>query len=242
MIWYNPVIAGDLDLPTEQEVYAKHALEYEALVSREDYQGNIPKAILDIVPLADLEVLDAGAGTGRLACLLQPHVRRVIACDLSPHMLGITRDKLRLGPNNWAVAAADHRRLPLLAGSIDLMVSGWSVSYVTVWYPGKWRAEAEAWLAEARRILRPGGTIILFESLGTGNEAPQRLPHLENFYGWLDEKGFQNKWIRTDYRFESPEAAAQIAGFFFGEEMKTKIESGRMTILPECTGIWWLRD
>ncbi len=230
-------------MPSEREVYAKHGLEYEALVSREDYRGNILKAIRDITPLGDLDVLDAGAGTGRLACLLQPHIRRVIACDLSPHMLGITRDKLRgMGGQNWAVAAADHRRLPLLAGSIDLMVSGWSVSYVTVWYPDRWRAVAEAWLAEARRVLRRGGAIILLESLGTGNETPQRLPHLDNFYGWLDEKRFRNKWIRTDYRFESPEAAAEIAGFFFGKELKRKIESGRMTILPECTGVWWLRD
>jgi ubiquinone/menaquinone biosynthesis C-methylase UbiE len=229
-------------LPTEQEVYAKHAVEYEALVSHEDYQGNILKAIRSIVPLRDVDVIDVGSGTGRLACLLQPYVRRVLACDLSPHMLGVARAKLRLaGRDNWGVAAADHRRLPLPAASLDLLVSGWSVSYVTVWYPDRWRAEAEAWLAEARRVLKREAQIILFESLGTGNETPQRLPHLENFYGWLDGKGFQNEWIRTDYQFESPEAAGEISGFFFGEEMKAKILSGQMTILPECTGVWWLR-
>ncbi len=228
-------------MPSEQEVYEKHAVEYEALVSREDYQGNILKAMREITPLEGVEALDIGAGTGRLACMLQPHVGRVIACDLSPHMLGIARQKLSRGTGDWAVAAADHRRLPLLSRSADLLVSGWSVSYVTVWYPDRWRTEAEDWLAEARRVLRIGGYIILFESLGTGNERPQRLPHLENFYGWLDERGFRNKWIRTDYRFESPESAAEIAGFFFGEEMNRKIKQGGLTILPECTGVWWLR-
>lgn len=229
-------------MPTEQEVYAKHAVEYEALVSREDYQGNILKTIREITPLAHLDVLDAGAGTGRLACLLQPHVRRVIACDLSRHMLGITREKLRAaGGGDWVVATADHQHLPLIADSVDLIVSGWSVSYVTVWHPDQWRTQAEAWLVEARRVLKPGGRIILFESLGSGNETPQRLPHLENFYGWLDEKGFQDRWIRTDYRFESPESAAELAGFFFGKEMERKIESEGMTILPECTGVWWMR-
>ncbi len=227
-------------MPSEQEVYEKHAVEYEALVSREDYQGNILKAMREITPLEGVEALDIGAGTGRLACMLQPHVGRVIACDLSPHMLGIARQKLSRGTGDWAVAAADHRRLPLLSRSADLLVSGWSVSYVTVWYPDRWRTEAEDWLAEARRVLRIGGYIILFESLGTGNERPQRLPHLKNFYGWLDERGFRNKWIRTDYRFESPESAAEIAGFFFGEEMNRKIKQGGLTILPECTGVWWL--
>ncbi len=28
-------------MPSEKEVYTSHAIEYEALVSREDYQGNI---------------------------------------------------------------------------------------------------------------------------------------------------------------------------------------------------------
>ncbi len=225
----------------EKEIYEKHALEYEALVSREDHQGNILKAIREITPLENLDVVDSGAGTGRLACLLQPHVRHVTACDLSPHMLETARAKLSAGGlRNWCVAAADHRHLPLAAQSSDLLVSGWSVSYVAVWYPERWREELEDWLAEARRILRRGGHIVLLESLGTGDETPRRLPHLENFYLWLDEQGFQNEWIRTDYRFESPEAAAEIAGFFFGEEMKPKIKSGEMTILPECTGVWWL--
>ncbi len=227
-------------MPTEKEVYAKHANEYEELVSREDYQGNILRAIQQITALDGLDVLDLGAGTGRLACLLAPLVRTVLAFDLSVHMLGIAREKLwRLPEGNWLAAASDHRYLPLAPQSTDLIVSGWSVSYITVWHPDRWRLEVDVWLAEARRVLRSGGGIILFESLGTGNESPQRLPHLENFYGWLDEMGFQNKWIRTDYRFESPEIAGEVAGFFFGEEMREKIRREQMTILPECTGVWW---
>jgi len=242
-------------MPTEKEVYANHAVEYEALVSREDYQGNILKAIEEMILLDGLDVLDLGAGTGRLACLLAPSVRTMLAFDLSPHMLGIARDKMlavssrrftrdastRSARRNWLAAASDHRFLPLTARAADLIVSGWSVSYVTVWSPLRWREEADDWLAEARRVLRPGGFIILFESLGTGNESPQRLAHLENFYGWLDEAGFKNNWIRTDYRFESPEVASEAAGFFFGDEMKARIKREQMTILPECTGVWWLK-
>ena len=55
------------------------------------------------------------------------------------------------------------------------------------------------------------------------------------------KKDFSNKWIRTDYRFESPEVAGEAAGFFFGDEMKERILRERMTILPECTGVWWLK-
>ena len=233
-------------MPDEKEVYEKHAIEYETLVSHEDYQGNILKSIREIVALDGLDVLDLGSGTGRLACLLAPYVQTIAAFDLSPHMLGITRDKLKLltkgtrSPTPWLAVASDHRFLPLAARSVDLIISGWSVSYLTVWYPESWQNQVDAWLAEARRVLRKNGTIILFESLGTGNESPQRLAHLENFYNWLDEIGFQNKCIRTDYQFESPEKASEIAGFFFGGEMKARILQDRMTILPVCTGVWWL--
>lgn len=229
-------------MPDEKEVYARHVREYEALVSREDYQGNILKAIQEIVGLNGLEVLDLGSGTGRLASLLIPYTGTLLALDLSPHMLGIARDKLRQSNfNNWLTAAADHRSLPLENHSADLIVSGWSVSYLTVWYPDHWRDEADAWLTEACRVLRKGGTIILFESLGTGNGSPQPLEHLENFYHWLDARGFSNKWIRTDYKFETPGIGSEIAGFFFGEEMKERILNEQITILPECTGIWWLK-
>ena len=226
----------------EKEVYEKHAVEYEALLSHEDVQGNILKSVQEILDPDGLDVLDLGTGTGRLACLLAPCVRTMLAFDLSPHMLGIAREKLSHLTHviKSVAAAADHRFLPLAANSVDLITSGWSVSYLTVWYPGHWQQAADAWWVEARRVLRDGGTIILFESLGTGCESPQRLAHLENFYNWLDDRGFRNKWIRTDYLFESPEEAGRIAGFFFGNDMKARILKERMTILPECTGVWWL--
>jgi ubiquinone/menaquinone biosynthesis C-methylase UbiE len=227
-------------LPTHKAIYAAHADEYEALVSREDYQGNILKAFEEIIPLAGLDVLDLGTGTGRLACLLAGRARSMLALDLSLHMLYIARDKLRRLPGgHWLAAAADHRRLPLRPASADLIVSGWSVSYLAVWHPASWRDEAAAWLSEVRRVLRPGGFSILLESLGTGNETPQRMPHLEDFYGWLAEKGFATKWIRTDYRFVSEEMADELVAFFFGDEMRGRIKRELQITLPECTGVWW---
>jgi ubiquinone/menaquinone biosynthesis C-methylase UbiE len=229
-------------MPTEKEVYSNHAQEYEALVSREDYQGNLLKAINEVIDPNGLVALDLGTGTGRFACMLVRYVSRMMAFDLSLSMLEVAHDRLtRLDQGNWLVAASDHRALPMPAHSVDLVVSGWSVSYLTVWNPDDWRAQAEAWLSEAKRVLRGGGSIILFESLGTGTEKPQRLPHLENFYAWLNEMGFRDNWIRTDYRFESPEAGSEITAFFFGEEMGNRVERERLTVLPECTGMWWLK-
>jgi hypothetical protein len=62
-----------------------------------------------------------------------------------------------------------------------------------------------------------------------------------NFYAWLEEMEFQHTWIRTDYRFNSVGEAATLSGFFFGEELAARIRRDGLTILPECTGLWWRR-
>ena len=88
-------------------------------------------------------------------------------------------------------------------------------------------------------LLRPGSLIVLLESLGTGHASPYYLPHLVNFYPWLDEVGFQNTWIRTDYKFESLVEAEDLSRFFFGDEMGYAVVKNNWVVLPECTGVWW---
>jgi len=226
----------------QRKIYQSEGDRYQALVSREDYQGNIPRAIDEIINVNGLDVLDLGAGTGRLTLLLAPRVNSIRAFDVSAEMLRVGRQRLiASGLSNWQVDVADHRQLPVLDHSVDLIVSGWSVAYLVVWNPKTWRTELETSMNEMKRVLKPNGQIILFESLGTGNDTPIQLAHLQNYYPWLDEAGFQHKWIRTDYQFESVEEAADLAGFFFGAEMADRIRQEGLVILPECTGVWWRR-
>lgn len=227
-------------MPTQEEIYKTEGEKYEVLIAREDYQGNILPALREIVPLEGRVVLDLGAGTGRFARLLAPCVSQIRAFDISDEMLRVCRGKfLAGGLSSWQVQVADHRELPVEAHSADLVVSGWSVSYLAVWNPDSWRIELEKWMGEMKRVLKPGSFIVLFESLGTGNDAPIHLDHLKDFYPWLDEMNFQNKWIRTDYEFESLEEAEYLPRFFFGDELAHKVTRGNRVILPECTGVWW---
>jgi ubiquinone/menaquinone biosynthesis C-methylase UbiE len=224
----------------QREIYQSEGERYEALVSREDYQGNIPHAIDEIIDAGGLDIIDLGAGTGRLTLILAPRAKSIQAFDVSAEMLRVCRKRLIVGGlSNWQVDVADHRHLPVEDHSVDLVVSGWSVSYLVVWNPEQPNQELDKWLVEMHRVLRKDGVIILFESLGTGNESPIRLEHVESTYQWLDDNGFQNKWIRTDYQFESLEEAVDLAGFFFGADMADRVRENRLVILPECTGVWW---
>ena len=226
----------------QRKIYQSDADRYEALISREDYQGNIMKVLKEIVNPDGLDILDLGAGTGRLTLMLAPRVKSIRAFDASAEMLRVCRERLLAsGLSNWGMDVADHRQLPVEDHSVDMVVSGWSVAYLAVWNPETWRDELEKWLGEMKRVLRRDSFIVLFKSLGTGNESPIKLEHLNEYYSWLDEVGFQNNWIRTDYRFKSIEEAADLAGFFFGEEMADQIREKRSVILPECTGVRWLK-
>ena len=99
------------------------------------------------------EVLDAGCGPGHTALAFAPRVARVVALDLSDAMLAEGR---RLAQErsipNVEFRRGDVEFLPFADASFDLVVSRYSAHH----WPHPQRA-----LAEFRRVLRPGGAVVL---------------------------------------------------------------------------------
>lgn len=228
-------------MPDLFEIYRSQPRKYEDLVSREDWSHNLLPAVQGICPLRGAEVVELGAGTGRLTRLLAREARFVWAFDASEAMLGVARELLQAdGRTNWTAAVADHRRLPVADRSADIVVGGWSVSAIfaaeKTTEPGIDQA-----LAEMRRVVRPGGRLLLIETLGTGFSAPHPPAFLQPYYDYLAARGFQATWIRTDYRFQDWAEARDLTEFFFGTEpLGALVEGEGGVILPECTGLWWL--
>ena len=222
-----------------KQVYQGEGEKYQHLIEREDYLGNLLPAIQDLTPVAGLDVIDLGSGTGRLALLFGQVARRIYAFDMSVHMLSVANRQIeRQKMNEWLVAAADHKAIPLPANSADLVLSGWSFCYLAVWEEEDWKSALREGLGEIKRVLRDEGSVILIESLGTGNMEPQPPDKLMPYFSSLEDYGFQRSWIRTDYRFRNLEEAYDLTSFFFGEEMLQNILPESKPILPECTGIW----
>lgn len=230
-------------MPDFQFIYQHQAAQYDRLVAREDYQHTILRALTQIRSMQGADIVELGAGTGRLTRLLAPTARSIILNDASKPMLDVARVKLKQLPaKNWEVAVSDHRALPLPDRCADVSIAGWTLSLLSGRsYPETWQREIDRAVRQMRRVLRPQGTLIILETLGTGSESPHPPTEaLAAYYSVLEnDYGFASTWIRTDYEFESVAEAEELTRFFFGAELADRVSRERLKILPECTGLWW---
>jgi ubiquinone/menaquinone biosynthesis C-methylase UbiE len=233
------------DFPVSDEfkdIYRHSAVAYDLLVAREDYRGNAIAALNEIRPLRGLRIVELGAGTGRLTRNLSVMAKHIAAFDIEPAMVTRARENMQAtGMTNWSVAVGGNLCMPVIANCADLVLEGWSFNHVMAWHPKDWRQRINGMLEEMERILKPGGTAILLETMGTGARRPKapnrRLEVLYQY--WQEECGFQYRWIRTDYRFASPAESLELMRGVFSKSLTNKWLAGGKIILPQCTGIWW---
>ncbi|MGB7341309.1 MAG: class I SAM-dependent methyltransferase [Phototrophicaceae bacterium] len=227
-----------------ETIYQSDAARYERLISREDQRGNLFQSLMDIHPFSGETVVEFGAGTGRLTRIMSVLVQSIHGFDIAPAMLQEGYRVLHeTGMENWSFTQADNRKMPIANHSADIVVEGWSFGHVMGWYPQTWQQEVDKMLAEMQRIVKPDGTMILIETMGTGNRKPQApSPELAALYAyWQDVHGYEYQWIRTDYQFESVAEADELMRFFFGDAMADQLVANKNIIVPECTGVWWKR-
>lgn len=106
---------------------------------------------------AHSSVLEIGIGTGRIALPLAPFVGKLFGVDLSRPMM--KRLITKRGAEPVFVAEGDATRLPFGAGVFDAVVAVHVFHLISAWQNA---------LAEAARVLKPGGLLL---SGGEGSNA-----------------------------------------------------------------------
>ena len=156
-----------------QLIFNKHSEEYHELVAAEDWEGNLPRALREITTFAGKTVFELGAGTGRITMIVAPWAEKVLAFDTSQHMLDKAAANIETRAlGNVTLGIADNRKIPLPDAGADIVIEGWSFGLTVSHGQSQWRNEADALIAECERLLRPNGTFIIIETLGTGSRMP----------------------------------------------------------------------
>lgn len=121
-------------------------------------------ALAQSVPQA--KVLDLGCGGGHVSFAMAPHVAAVVAYDLSEDMLGVVAaEAARRGLAQLHTQAGRAEALPFDDAAFDIVATRFSAHH---WY------DVRKGLAEARRVLKPGGKPVIVDIVAP--EAPLLTP------------------------------------------------------------------
>lgn len=223
-----------------EAVYRDSSVAYDQLVRCEDAAGELELAIKTVAG-AGTRSADVGCGTGRITRWLASVQERVYACDVAPSMLA--RAKEAAAAERWPsathFAVSDVRNLTIENASVDTVVAGWVVGHFVDFHPHTWREHAGRALGELRRITKPGGRIVLVESLGTGvHEPTPPTPVHTAYFDWLSNEGFALQVLRTDYVFRDFAEAQALTRIFFGELIVGQLSADPSPRLREFTGLF----
>jgi ubiquinone/menaquinone biosynthesis C-methylase UbiE len=135
--------------------FAAHAEIWDQIRSMHIAESEVERAVIDALGSETLgRLVDIGTGTGRMIELLADRAIQAIGIDRSSEMLRLARVKLEAAGISSSLRQGDMYALPLADGSADSVVIHQVLHYA--------HAPAAA-IAEAARILSPGGTLLVVD-------------------------------------------------------------------------------
>lgn len=139
------------------------------------------QAFIDwLAPSADTQLLDVAGGTGDIAFRFLDRVKpkngsaRATVCDINPEMLAVGRERAKekdaLDRVTFSAGNAEH--LPFPDASFDAYTIAFGIRNVT---------HIDRALAEAHRVLKPGGRFLCLEFSKVENPVLEQLYELWSF-------------------------------------------------------------
>jgi SAM-dependent methyltransferase len=189
-----------------------HARLSEAI----DPDRKVLEAIERIVPLSGKRIADVGTGIGYFPLLLARRTGRTYGIEKNPALLAEARRRAtRSHQPNIRIVEGEPTRLPLRNGVVDVVLTG----AIT---PDD---GSRAAIAEAVRVLRPGGRLIVIGYYGRDDVAALLEPEVvtqafeatQRRTGWWLRNGFKIKVVHAKVDLAESEVAHALLPRLFGD-------------------------
>lgn len=165
-----------------QAYFSRNASEWDELRRLHVSEAEVEAALLKLIGEEPVDAfLDLGTGTGRILQLFEGLYRRGVGVDASRDMLAVARANLdRAGITKASIRHGDIFNLPLERDEFDV---------VTIHQVLHFLEEPNAAVAEAARMLRPSGRLVIIDL------APHVLEHLRDEHAHI-RLGFSHQAIQ----------------------------------------------
>jgi len=170
-----------------QAYFAANASEWDGIRALHIPEDQVEGALLEFVGPSQVSAyLDLGTGTGRILELVAPRASRAVGIDLNGEMLTLARARIeRASLAHVQVRRGDLFELPYADDSFELITVHQVLHYLE---------DPSAAVAEAARVLKPGGRLVIADF------APHALEFLRDAHqhrrlGFADKEVAQ--WFKT---------------------------------------------
>jgi SAM-dependent methyltransferase len=189
---------------------------YARLGEMVDPDRRVLAALERIVPLSGKRIADVGTGIGHYPMLLAKRTGRTYGIEADQSLLDEARRRASAAHQpNIRIVAGEPERLPLRDGAVDVVLSG------TI-EPNDDSLPA---VAEALRVLRPGGRLVVLGYYGRDDLAsllePEVVAHAfeatQRRTGWWLRNGFKIKVVHSRLDVSDEATALELLPRLYGD-------------------------
>jgi precorrin-6B methylase 2 len=114
-------------MPKMMEIYKDFSVNYDELLSFEDYQNNLTKILLEKIDWQDKVVYEAGIGTGRLTKIYIDKSKHCYGFDREDHMMKKCKINLKNYLDKITLSNCENIELKKIQEPVDIFIEGWSI-------------------------------------------------------------------------------------------------------------------
>jgi SAM-dependent methyltransferase len=204
-----------------------------------DPERRVLAALERIVPLSGRRIADVGTGIGHYPMLLARHTGRTYGIESDPALLEAARLRAEEAHQpNIRIVAGTPTALPLRDGAVDIVLSS-AIDPDDASLPA---------VAEALRVLRPGGRLVVIGYYGRDDVQallePEVVAHAleatRRRSGWWLRHGFRIKVVHARLDLRDDATALELLPRLYGDRGRAYLMAPHPTSLELKLGLYHL--